>query len=127
MTGLLPPGTVGEIDLVDYHGHSLYKAVASPHRSNPHMYFAGPFIPPKGLFFVRVKGYDEDNFEFLRIAPTAIGSVIVGGPRAFLAPIHQEFVGKDLNLSCTVESASPYTIHWVKGEEEILGGPLFYQ
>ncbi|KAF1746889.1 hypothetical protein GCK72_023347 [Caenorhabditis remanei] len=126
MTGLLPPGTVGEIDLVDYHGHSLYKAVASPHRSNPHMYFAGPFIPPKGLFFVRVKGYDEDNFEFLRIAPTAIGSVIVGGPRAFLAPIHQEFVGKDLNLSCTVESASPYTIHWVKGEEEILGGPLFY-
>ncbi|EGT58022.1 hypothetical protein CAEBREN_29713 [Caenorhabditis brenneri] len=126
MTGLLPPGTVGEIDLVDYHGHSLYKAVASPHRTNPNMYFAGPFVPPKGLFFVRVQGYDEDNFEFMRIAPTAIGSVIVGGPRAFLSPIHQEFVGKDLSLSCTVESASPYTIYWVRPGEDIIGGPLFY-
>ncbi|ULT80160.1 hypothetical protein L3Y34_010619 [Caenorhabditis briggsae] len=126
MTGLLPPGTVGEIDLVDYHGHSLYKSTASPHRTNPHIYFAGPFIPPKGLFFVRVQGYDEDNFEFLRIAPTAIGSVVVGGPRAFLSPIHQEFVGRDLNLSCTVESASPYTIYWVRTGEEIIGGPLFY-
>uniref|UniRef100_A0A1I7TZZ9 Hemicentin-1 n=1 Tax=Caenorhabditis tropicalis TaxID=1561998 RepID=A0A1I7TZZ9_9PELO len=126
MTGLLPPGTVGEIDLVDYHGHSLYKATASPHSTNPNMYFVGPFVPPKGLFFVRVQGYDEDNFAFMRIAPTAIGSVVVGGPRAFLSPIHQEFVGKDLNLSCTVESASPYTIYWVKTGEDIIGGPLFY-
>ncbi|NP_001360633.1 Ig-like domain-containing protein [Caenorhabditis elegans] len=126
MTGLIPPGTVGEIDLVDYHGHSLYKAVASPHRTNPNMYFAGPFVPPKGLFFVRVQGYDEDNYEFMRIAPTAIGSVIVGGPRAFMSPIHQEFVGRDLNLSCTVESASAYTIYWVKTGEDIIGGPLFY-
>lgn len=91
------------------------------------MYFVGPFVPPKGLFFVRVSGYDEDNYEFRRIAPTAIGSVVVGGPRAFLAPFHQEFVGRDLNLSCTVESASPYTIYWVKQGDEIMGGPLFYQ
>ncbi|ETN79234.1 immunoglobulin domain protein [Necator americanus] len=92
MTGLIPPGTTSEISLLDYFGNTLYTNAASPHRNNPSMYFVGPFIPPKGLFFVRVKGVDED----------------------------------DANLTCTIESASPFTLYWMKGSERI-GGPLFYQ
>ncbi|CAI5454959.1 unnamed protein product [Caenorhabditis angaria] len=127
MTGLIPPGTVGEISLVDYHGNTLFARAASPHRTNPHMYFVGPFVPPKGLFFVQVTGVDEEDYEFKRIAPTAIGSVVVGGPRAFMAPFHQAFVGTDVNLTCTVESASPFTLYWTRGNGERVGGPLFYQ
>ncbi|KIH58066.1 hypothetical protein ANCDUO_11734 [Ancylostoma duodenale] len=90
------------------------------------MYFVGPFVPPKGLFFVRVKGVDEDDYEFQRIAPTAIGSVNVGGPRAYMNPTTTAFATTDANLTCTIESASPFTLYWMKGSERI-GGPLFYQ
>ncbi|CAB3399927.1 unnamed protein product [Caenorhabditis bovis] len=125
MTGLIPPGVVTEISLVDYFGNSLYSNPASPSRTNPHMYYVGPFIPPKGLFFVQVVGVDEEDYEFKRIAPTAIGSVVVGGPRAFMAPYHEGFVGKKFQISCTVESASSYLLYWYK-DDELIGGPLFY-
>ncbi|KHJ77829.1 hypothetical protein OESDEN_22551, partial [Oesophagostomum dentatum] len=94
MTGLIPPGTTSEVSLLDYYGNTLYTNTASPHRSNPNMYFVGPFVPPKGLFFVRVKGVDEDDYEFQRIAPTAIGSVNVGGPRAYMTPTTTAFASQ---------------------------------
>ncbi|CAI4229355.1 unnamed protein product [Auanema sp. JU1783] len=126
MTGMVPPGTVTEIALLDYYGTSLYKSEATPHRNNPYMYFVGPLVPPKGLFFVRVRGVDEEDYEFQRIAPTAIGSVSVGGPRAYIHPKITAFASSDVNLTCKVESQSKFTLFWYKGNEKI-GGPLFYQ
>ncbi|PAV72711.1 hypothetical protein WR25_18698 isoform C [Diploscapter pachys] len=125
ITGLIPKGAVQEISLLDYYGNVIHSAEATPHRNNHHMYFIGPFIPPKGLFFIKVKGVDEDNYVFERIAPTAIGSVTVGGPRGYMAPFQTAFVGKDVNLTCTVESPSPYQVYWRRGNQNI-GGPLFY-
>ena len=60
ITGLIPKGAVQEISLLDYYGNVIHSAEATPHRNNHHMYFIGPFIPPKGLFFIKVKGVDED-------------------------------------------------------------------
>jgi hypothetical protein len=59
MTGLNPPGTVVQISLVDYHGRELYRNESQPHPANPFVFYVGPFIPPKGFFFVRVSGEDE--------------------------------------------------------------------
>ncbi|VDM60006.1 unnamed protein product [Angiostrongylus costaricensis] len=126
MTGLIPPGSASEIGLMDYYGNVLYSNVATTHVGNPHMFFAGPFVPPKGLFFVRVKGVDEDKYEYQRIAPTAIGSVDVGGPRAYMSPTTTAFVNMDANLTCMIESASPFTLYWKKDDQHI-GGPFFYQ
>lgn len=39
---------------------------------------------------------------------------------------HHDFFLQDANLTCTIESASPFTLYWMKGSERI-GGPLFYQ
>ncbi|VDK72252.1 unnamed protein product [Anisakis simplex] len=89
MTGLPPPGTVFEISLVDYFGKELFSKPATINKRNPYLYFMGPFVPPKGLFFVRVKGEDDKSYEFLRIAPTATSSVQAGGPRLIL--IHTLF------------------------------------
>ncbi|CAD6189244.1 unnamed protein product [Caenorhabditis auriculariae] len=125
MTGLIPPGTVNKISLLDYTGNELLTQPASPIRENPHMYFIGPFVPPKGLFFVRVSGTDDQDYEYMRVAPTAIGSVTVGGPRVYVPEIQTVFVGKSVNLSCMVESAVPFTVNWTKNGK-LVGGPLFY-
>ncbi|KJH48756.1 hypothetical protein DICVIV_05150 [Dictyocaulus viviparus] len=92
MTGLIPPGTANEIALLDYYGNIIYSDEATIYRSNQHMYFIGPFVPPKGLFFVQVKGFDEDKYAYQRIAATAIGSVTVGGPRAYMNPTTTAFI-----------------------------------
>ncbi|KAL3078999.1 hypothetical protein niasHS_014781 [Heterodera schachtii] len=125
MTGLSPPGTVVQISLVDYHGKELYRneSQADPHSLS--VFFVGPFIPPEGFFFVRVNGEDEKNYEFVRIAPTAISAVEAVGPRAFMAERHTAHAYKAANLSCSVESRVPFTVFWLF-EGKTIGGPLFY-
>ena len=70
MTGLAPPGihfliferhlgTAVSISLVDYHGKELFRNDTRLSKHDPYLYFVGPFIPPKGFFFVRVNGADE--------------------------------------------------------------------
>lgn len=59
MTGLSPPGTAVSISLVDYHGKELFRNDTRISKHDPFLYFVGPFIPPKGFFFVRVNGADE--------------------------------------------------------------------
>lgn len=59
VTGLNPPGMVVQISLVDYHGKELYRNETEAHPEDPNVYFVGPFIPPKGFFFVRINGEDE--------------------------------------------------------------------
>ncbi|KAJ1352355.1 hypothetical protein KIN20_008678 [Parelaphostrongylus tenuis] len=134
MTGLIPPGCASEIALLDYYGNILYSNDATAHIGSQHMFFAGPFVPPKGLFFVRVKGIDEDKYEFQRIAPTAIGSVNVGGPRAYMNPTTTAFVdmvfespplvisptemsttlGFPTFLHCQSQSSSKVEIRWLR-------------
>lgn len=105
MSGLNVPGSVYQISLVDYHGKELYRNETSgPHPTNPNLYFVGPFIPPKGFFFVRVNGEDEQNYEFLRISPTATSTVEAVGPRAYMADRITVTAYQPYNLSCSIEA-----------------------
>ncbi|VDK83743.1 unnamed protein product, partial [Litomosoides sigmodontis] len=79
--GLGAPGVVREISLIDYYGKVLFAKLATMHAQNPYLYYVGPFVPPQGLFFVRVKGEDDQSYKFQRIAPTAISAVQTSGPR----------------------------------------------
>ncbi|GMT31155.1 hypothetical protein PFISCL1PPCAC_22452 [Pristionchus fissidentatus] len=126
MTGLSRPGEVNQIELVDYYGRPLYSQAASPSPNSEYMYFVGPFEPPKGLFFVKVTGTDGSEYEFQRIAPTAIGSVQIGGPRAYMAERLAAFAGQSVNLSCSVESPSKFQLYWKRKGGEVLAGPLFF-
>lgn len=59
MTGLNMPGLVYQLSLVDYYGRELFRNETRIHAANAYIYFVGPFLPPKGFFFVRVNGEDE--------------------------------------------------------------------
>src|SRR4051812_14420192 len=58
MSGLEHPGVVVHIALVDYNGRHLFSNETRIHSENPYLYYVGPFLPPKGFFFVRVNGED---------------------------------------------------------------------
>ncbi|KAM3729106.1 Hemicentin-1 [Dirofilaria immitis] len=125
MKGLTAPGVVNEISLIDYYGKELFSKVATIHMQNPYLYYIGPFVPPPGLFFVRVKGEDDRSYEFQRIAPTAISAVQTTGPRAYMADRITAIVSQPFNLTCSVVSKSEFTLYWYKGDKQ-LGDPLFY-
>lgn len=59
MTGLQQPGYVFQLSLVDYFGRELFRNETMFFKNNSNLFFVGPFIPPKGFFFVRVNGEDE--------------------------------------------------------------------
>ncbi|KAK6019041.1 immunoglobulin domain protein, partial [Ostertagia ostertagi] len=126
MTGVLPPGMVNKIALLDYFGNSIYISNATLRRDTHQMYFVGPFFPPSNLFFVQINGLDHSGYKFQRIAPTAIGTVAVGGPRAYMNPTTNAMAATDVNITCTIESTSPFTLFWMKNNHRI-GGPLFYR
>ena len=81
MTDLRAPGVVFEIALVDYYGKELLVKSASQYRNTPYLYYIGPFIPPRGMFFIRVRGEDDKHFEFQRILQTAFSADSTGAPK----------------------------------------------
>ncbi|VBB32471.1 unnamed protein product, partial [Acanthocheilonema viteae] len=125
MKGLPAPGVVLEISLIDYYGEELFSKPATMHMQNPYLYYIGPFIPPQGLFFVRVKGEDDRSYQFQRIAPTAISAVQTAGPRAYMADRMTAIVSQPFNLTCSVVSKGQFTLYWYKGNKQ-LSEPLFY-
>lgn len=62
----------------------------------------------------------------MRIAPTAISTVETTGPRVFMAERITATAYQPVNLTCSVESRVPFTVHWLFGSI-IIGGPFFYQ
>lgn len=81
MNGLAAPGVVLEISLINYYGKELFSRSATMHAQNPYLYYIGPFVPPQELFFVRVKGEDDQSYKFQRISHTAISAIQTTGPR----------------------------------------------
>ncbi|KAK0404397.1 hypothetical protein QR680_017438 [Steinernema hermaphroditum] len=112
LTGLEAPGRAQEISLVDFHGKVLYSAKAKRDSAAPHLFY--------------VAGEDAKAFDFQRIAPTSVSSIRATGPRAYMAETTTTTVLGSVNLTCSVESRSPFTVYWKRGGQTI-GGPLFYQ
>ncbi|CAG9531886.1 unnamed protein product [Cercopithifilaria johnstoni] len=125
MKGLPSPGILLEISLVDYYGKELLSKPAIAYVQNPYLYYIGPFVPPRGLFFVRVRGKDNQSYEFQRIAPTAVSAVQTTGPRAYMTDRITAIVSQPFNLTCSVVSKDQFTLYWYKGNKQ-LGGPHFY-
>lgn len=129
MTGLLSPGIVERVSMVDYQGKEVYGAKAVVSRHNPALYVVGPFLPPKknAFFFVRVEGIDDKDYKFIRIAPVATSAMEPSGPKASMLPVTPATLHKPVNLTCNIESSTPFEVHWRHGEQRLTTGPLFFQ
>lgn len=66
------------------------------------------------------------DYEFIRIAPTAISTVETSGPRAYMAERTSAIAFQPVNLTCSIESRTPYQVYWKQGDT-IIAGPLFYE
>ncbi|KAI6240753.1 EGF-like domain-containing protein [Aphelenchoides fujianensis] len=108
MSGLQPPGLLMQVSLLDYHGRILYRNESRSNPRNGDLYFVGPFMPPKGFFFVRVQGEDETGYEFVRISSTAISTVDATGPRAYMADRTMATAFQPVNLTL-VSTAGNHT------------------
>ncbi len=58
MTGLPAPGVATTVTLIDDKGKSLYENPLTQDKRDPHLYYVGPFVPPSGHYFVKVKDCD---------------------------------------------------------------------
>uniref|UniRef100_A0A1I8F0W4 Ig-like domain-containing protein n=2 Tax=Wuchereria bancrofti TaxID=6293 RepID=A0A1I8F0W4_WUCBA len=125
MKGLIAPGMITDISLIDYYGNELLTKLATMHMNNSYSYYIGPFIPPNGLFFIRVRGDDDQSYKFQRIAPTAISVIKTTGPRAYMANRMIATISRPFNLTCSVVSKGEFTLYWYKDNKQF-GEPLFY-
>lgn len=53
-------------------------------------------------------------------------SVETTGPRAYMAERITATAYQSVNLTCSVESRTPFTVYWQYGSV-VIGGPLFYK
>lgn len=75
---LQPPGKPNKVQILDLWGQTVEEVQFKPRKSDKFAFDWPNFVPPKGLFYVRVVGVDNASNVFYRASPTALSAVLPG-------------------------------------------------
>ena len=73
-----PPGRPERVEILDLQGGLIDEVPFSPRSTDEFTFDWENFEPPKGLFYLRVVGVDDDSNVFYRASPTALSAVLPG-------------------------------------------------
>ncbi|XP_070532919.1 hemicentin-1-like [Ptychodera flava] len=123
-TGLDIPGEFTKVELVDLKGQIIREFSLQVNLSNPSIYIVPKFLPPNEYFFVRVTGYDKQNFKFLRMTSAAVSPEVPTRPDVKMADHTSGYYGEVATITCHVDSLVPFTVQWTKNGQDI--APLLH-
>ena len=76
--GLVAPGVPVRVQLLDLQGHLIGEVPFRPRSTDKFAFDWLNFEPPRGLFYVRVVGIDDEYNVFYRMSQTALSAVLPG-------------------------------------------------
>ncbi|PFX30360.1 hemicentin-1-like isoform X2 [Stylophora pistillata] len=111
--GLKPPGRPERVEILDLQGGLIGEVPFSPQITDEFTFDWENFEPPKGLFYLRVIGVDDDSNVFYRASPTAL-SAVLPDPPIVTAPASIEVLpGPTVELWCSVQTGAPAKVQWI--------------
>ncbi|KAM9324527.1 hemicentin-1 [Gastrophryne carolinensis] len=115
-TGLQHPARIDRLDLLTTSGQLLETIPVKfyPDRIPYEIWNVTEFIPPKEAFFLRVTGYDKDDYLFQRASSVSFSSIIPGPPKVSMAKVTPGYYLQPGYILCSVESLIPITIYFSK-------------
>ncbi|XP_021098568.1 hemicentin-1 [Heterocephalus glaber] len=115
-SGISSPGRVDRLELLSISGSSLKTISVKyyPDRKPYGIWNISDFIPPNEAFFLKVTGYDKDDYLFQRVSSVSFSSIIPDAPRVTMPTKTPGYYLQPGQISCSVESLLPFTLSFVR-------------
>ncbi|NWW37465.1 HMCN1 protein, partial [Panurus biarmicus] len=115
-TGILLPARVDRLELLSVTGKLLKTLPVKyyPDRKPYGLWNISDFIPPDEAFFVKITGYDKDDYLFQRVSSVSFSSIIPDAPKVTMPMKTPGYYLQPGSVPCHVESLIPFTQRFTK-------------
>ncbi|TRZ22552.1 hypothetical protein HGM15179_004536 [Zosterops borbonicus] len=110
-TGILLPARVDRLELLSVTGELLKTLPVKyyPDRKPYGLWNISDFIPPDEAFFVKITGYDKDDYLFQRVSSVSFSSITPDAPKVTMPMKTPGYYLQPGSIPCHVESLIPFT------------------
>ncbi|KFO28580.1 Hemicentin-1 [Fukomys damarensis] len=115
-SGISSPGKVDHLELLSISGSSLKTIPVKyyPDRRPYGIWNISEFIPPNEAFFLKVTGYDKDDYLFQRVSSVSFSSIVPDAPRVTMPMKTPGYYLQPGHIPCSVESLLPFTLSFLR-------------
>ncbi|NXT68617.1 HMCN1 protein, partial [Chaetops frenatus] len=115
-TGILLPARVDQLELLSITGELLKTLPVKyyPDRKPYGLWNISDFIPPDEAFFVKITGYDKDDYLFQRVSSVSFSSITPDAPKVTMPMETPGYYLQPGSVPCHVESLIPFTQRFTK-------------
>ncbi|NXK97014.1 HMCN1 protein, partial [Formicarius rufipectus] len=115
-TGILLPARVDRLELLSITGELLKTLPVKyyPDRKPYGLWNISDFIPPAEAFFVKITGYDKDDYLFQRVSSVSFSSITPDAPKVTMPMKIPGYYLQPGSIPCHVESLIPFTQYFTK-------------
>ncbi|NXJ63832.1 HMCN1 protein, partial [Rostratula benghalensis] len=115
-TGIFLPARVDRLELLSITGELLKTLPVKyyPDRKPYGLWNISDFIPPDEAFFVKIMGYDKDDYLFQRVSSVSFSSIIPDAPKVTMPTKTPGYYLQPGSVPCHVESLIPFTQRFTK-------------
>ncbi|KAM9706377.1 hemicentin-1 isoform 2-T2 [Dama dama] len=115
-SGISIPARVDRLELLSISGSSLKTIPVKyyPERKPYGLWNISDFIPPNEAFFLKVTGYDKDDFLFQRVSSVSFSSIVPDAPKVTMPEKTPGYYLQPGQITCTIDSLLPFTLSFVR-------------
>uniref|UniRef100_A0A8C3J6R6 Hemicentin-1 n=1 Tax=Calidris pygmaea TaxID=425635 RepID=A0A8C3J6R6_9CHAR len=115
-TGIFLPARVDRLELLSITGELLKTLPVKyyPDRKPYGLWNISDFIPPDEAFFVKITGYDKDDYLFQRVSSVSFSSITPDAPKVTMPTKTPGYYLQPGSVPCHVESLLPFTQRFTK-------------
>uniref|UniRef100_A0A8D2B9D0 Hemicentin-1 n=1 Tax=Sciurus vulgaris TaxID=55149 RepID=A0A8D2B9D0_SCIVU len=115
-SGISSPARVDRLELLSISGVSLKTIPVKyyPDRKPYGIWNISDFIPPNEAFFLKVMGYDKDDYLFQRVSSVSFSSIVPDAPKVTMPKKTPGYYLQPGQIPCSVESFLPFTLSFVR-------------
>ncbi|XP_029473326.1 LOW QUALITY PROTEIN: hemicentin-1 [Rhinatrema bivittatum] len=127
-TGISPPARVDHLELLSISGGLLKTLPVRfyPDRKPYGIWNITEFLPPEEAFFLKITGYDKDDYLFQRVSSVSFSSIIPDVPKVTMLQRTPGYYLQPGHIPCDVESLIPFTLRFIRNGKE-LGVDQFFR
>uniref|UniRef100_A0A452FS37 Hemicentin-1 n=1 Tax=Capra hircus TaxID=9925 RepID=A0A452FS37_CAPHI len=115
-SGISIPARVDRLELLSISGSSLKIIPVKyyPDRKPYGIWNISDFIPPNEAFFLKVTGYDKDDFLFQRVSSVSFSSIVPDAPKVTMPEKTPGYYLQPGQIPCAIDSLLPFTLSFVR-------------
>ncbi|PNI67325.1 HMCN1 isoform 2 [Pan troglodytes] len=115
-SGISTPARIDLLELLSISGSSLKTIPVKyyPDRKPYGIWNISDFVPPNEAFFLKVTGYDKDDYLFQRVSSVSFSNIVPDAPKVTMPEKTPGYYLQPGQIPCSVDSLLPFTLSFVR-------------